>query len=266
MELTNEFTVALPLARAWSVLTDVERIAPCLPGAQLTEVEGEEYRGLVKVKVGPITAQYRGSASFTSLDSPNRAVLRAEGRETRGQGNASATVTATLEPDGDGTRVTVVTDLTVTGKVAQFGRGVLADVSTKLLGQFVDCLEKTVLSDAAPDEPSRAADQPAPADVELGDPMDATSPDVSEMANAGPTVADAEPGPTDAPVAMPEAVQLAEPPSATPVAAGPRRIDMPEPTPVDLLSAAGSPVAKRVGPVLAVVAILWVLRKILSRR
>jgi hypothetical protein len=150
MELTNEFRVGVPVQQAWEVLTDVERIAPCLPGAQLQEVEGDEYRGVVKVKVGPITAQYKGKASFVEQDSGAwRAVLRAEGRETRGQGNASALVTATLVPDGDSTAVKVVTDLTITGKVAQFGRGVLADVSGKLLDQFVDSLEQDVLSGAA---------------------------------------------------------------------------------------------------------------------
>src|SRR4051812_48860373 len=147
MELTNDFRVGVPPATAWAVLTDVERIAPCMPGAQLQEVEGDEYRGVVKVKVGPITAQYKGAATFVERDEANRkAVLRAEGRETRGQGNANATITATLEPDGDGTKVVVVTDLTVTGKVAQFGRGVMADVSAKLLDQFVASLESTVLA------------------------------------------------------------------------------------------------------------------------
>src|SRR6059036_2078360 len=157
MELTNEFRVAAPKHEAWTLLTDVERIAPCLPGAQLQEIEGEEYRGLVKVKVGPITAQYKGKATFVEKDdSARRAVLRAEGRDTRGQGNANATITATLTPDGEGTAVRVVTDLTVTGKVAQFGRGVMADVSAKLLDQFVRCLETSVLADAA------SAPTPAP--------------------------------------------------------------------------------------------------------
>src|SRR6202171_170837 len=97
MELTNEFRVGVPVEQAWAVLTDVERIAPCLPGAQLQEVEGDEYRGVVKVKVGPITAQYKGRASFIEQDTAGwKAVLKAEGRDTRGQGNASALVTATL--------------------------------------------------------------------------------------------------------------------------------------------------------------------------
>src|ERR671919_1800496 len=118
-----------------------------MPGAQLQEIEGDEYRGVVKVKVGPITAQYKGAARFVERDDAgHRAVLRAEGRETRGQGNANATITALLEPDGDGTKVSVNTDLTVTGRVAQFGRGVMADVSAKLLGQFADCLETKLLA------------------------------------------------------------------------------------------------------------------------
>src|SRR5437764_3435140 len=159
MELTNEFRVALPLADAWKVLTDVERIAPCMPGAELQEVEGEEYRGVVKVKVGPISAQYKGKATFLERDETGgKAVLRAEGRDTRGQGNANATVTAQLVPDGEGTHVTVTTDLTVTGRVAQFGRGVMADVSSKLLGQFVSCLEDKVLGDSPPPPPAPAAE------------------------------------------------------------------------------------------------------------
>jgi carbon monoxide dehydrogenase subunit G len=129
-----------------------------MPGAQLQEVEGDEYRGIVKVKVGPITAQYKGVARITESDDANhRAVIRAEGRDTRGQGNASATATAVLQPDGDGTRVNIDSDVTITGKVAQFGRGVIADVSAKLLDQFVACLESDVLSSAG--------DRPAASEV-----------------------------------------------------------------------------------------------------
>jgi hypothetical protein len=158
MELTNEFVVPVPVDQAWAVLTDIEKIAPCMPGAELKEVEGDEYRGVVKVKVGPITASYRGAASFSELDAANhRAVLKAEGRETRGQGNATATITATLVPEGDGTKVEVLTDLAITGKVAQFGRGVLAEVSGKLLDQFVHNLETTVLSPGGGAEGAAAA-------------------------------------------------------------------------------------------------------------
>jgi hypothetical protein len=148
MELVNDFTVNVPVDEAWVTLTDVERIAPCLPGAQLQEVEGDVYKGVVKVKVGPILAQFKGQATFVERDEAHhKAVLKAEGRDTGGKGNASALITARLESEGaDTTKVTVTTDLTITGKVAQFGRGALADVSTKLLGQFVTQLEATVLN------------------------------------------------------------------------------------------------------------------------
>jgi uncharacterized protein len=164
MKLEHDFRVDAGLDTAWLVLLDIERIAPCMPGAQLQEVEGDEYRGTVKVKVGPITAQYRGVARVVESDpATHRVVLHAEGRDTRGQGNASATITATLAPDGDGTRVRVDTDLNVTGKVAQFGRGVMADVSTKLLGQFVDCLGTTVLAAESPAGPAPTPTPPAAA-------------------------------------------------------------------------------------------------------
>ena len=154
MELKNEFHVSVPIDVAWAVLTDLERVAPCLPGAELQEVEGDEYRGIVKVKVGPITAQYKGTARFVEKDDDHhRAVLLAEGRDTRGQGNASATVTATAVPDDDGTTVSIVTELAITGKVAQFGRSVMGDVSTKMLGEFADRLEADVLSQGSASEP-----------------------------------------------------------------------------------------------------------------
>jgi carbon monoxide dehydrogenase subunit G len=163
MELINTFEVSVPVETAWKVLTDVERIAPCLPGAQLQEIEGDEYRGIVKVKVGPIQAQYKGKATFLERDDVNfKAVLDAAGRDTRGQGNASAIITAQLEAAGESTLVTVTTDLTVTGKVAQFGRGVLADVSAKILTQFVDNLEQTVLVDDSIIAPVAEAPAAAP--------------------------------------------------------------------------------------------------------
>jgi carbon monoxide dehydrogenase subunit G len=143
MDLANEFRVPLAVDEAWTVLTNIERIAPCMPGATLEGVEGDEYRGTVKVKVGPMSAQYRGTVRFLERDVAGyKAVLRAEGREARGQGNAAATITATITPDADGSAVKVTTDLTISGKVAQFGRGVLADVSTRLMGQFVDALQQ----------------------------------------------------------------------------------------------------------------------------
>ncbi|HUR49277.1 MAG TPA: SRPBCC family protein [Acidimicrobiales bacterium] len=158
IQLSNSFRVAAIPADAWKVLTDIPRIAPCLPGAELKSVEGDEYKGVVKVKVGPITAQYAGVARFTEQDeAAGRAVLSAEGRDTRGAGNARATITATLTPDGDGTRVSVVTDLDVTGRVAQFGRGVLADVSAKLMEQFADCLSKQLATPSPEPASGKAA-------------------------------------------------------------------------------------------------------------
>ncbi|MGH8919501.1 MAG: SRPBCC family protein, partial [Actinomycetes bacterium] len=151
MELSNDFRVSVDLDTTWRVLTDLERIAPLLPGAQLQEVEGDEYRGVVKVKVGPIQASYKGTITFQETDQQaGKMVLKATGRDTRGQGNANATITATMQADGDGTKVQVMTDLTITGKVAQFGRGALADVSSKLIRQFVDALEKDLETGGAP--------------------------------------------------------------------------------------------------------------------
>ena len=168
MELNNDFEVAAPVDLVWAVLTDVERIAPCLPGAQLLEIEGDEFRGVVKIKVGPITAQYKGAASFSERDDVgHRAVLRAEGRDTRGAGNAAADITAELEATDIGTKVTVTTDLTVTGKVAQFGRGVMADVSKKLMGQFADNLSDLIAAsgdEAVVESPASEVTVDAPVD------------------------------------------------------------------------------------------------------
>ena len=147
MELVNEFRVPVSIDPAWEVLTDVQRIAPCIPGAQLLSVDGDDFTGVVKVKVGPITVSYRGKASFEDKDaSAHRAVIRANGKETRGQGNAAAVVTAELKDEGDSTSCVLTTDLTISGKAAQFGRGVLADVATKLIGQFAERLEADVLA------------------------------------------------------------------------------------------------------------------------
>ncbi|MYG98256.1 MAG: hypothetical protein F4144_02170 [Acidimicrobiaceae bacterium] len=169
MELNDSFEVAHPIGAVWDVITDVERIAPCLPGAQLTGSDGDAYEGLVKVKVGPITSQYNGKASFTERDDANhRLLMSASGRDTRGAGNASAEITVALEAVSDtATRVSVNTDLTITGKVAQFGRGVLADVSKKLMGQFADNLAALVAADVDSGESAEAeaAGEPAGSDA-----------------------------------------------------------------------------------------------------
>lgn len=220
MQIEDQFRVPVPIDDAWRLLLDIERIAPCLPGAQLQEVEGDEYRGMVKVKVGPITAQYKGAAHLEQVDdTAHTAVLRAIGRDTRGQGNASAAIKLSMRADGDATVVSIDTDLAVTGKVAQFGRGVLADVSAKLLTQFVDNLERDVLAGDAPSDD-------APRDDE---------------STAYEATAD-------------------EPRSGNGAAAGAvRRIESADAEPVDLLHTAGIPVARRLLPVLGAVLLLWLL-------
>ena len=204
MDLRHEFEVGVPIAEAWNILTDLERIAPCLPGAQLTEVEGDVYRGQVKVKVGPILAQFKGQASFVSRDDASyTATLKGEGRDTGGKGNASALITANLQPvDATRTKCVVTTDLTISGKVAQFGRGALADVSDKLLAQFTENLNTLITS--AP-----AAPAPAPA---------------------------SEPQPS-----------------------GVRQIESADVAPLDLLDAAGSTIAKRLVPLVVVLAVVAVV-------
>ncbi|MFN8035952.1 MAG: SRPBCC family protein [Acidimicrobiia bacterium] len=162
MRIDDRFRVNVPVEETWRTLLDIERIAPCLPGAELHEIEGDEYRGVVKVKVGPMSAQYKGVAKLEQVDDDTHTVvIRAVGRDTRGQGNASATITASMVADGTGTDVTIETDLAITGKVAQFGRGVLADVSAKLVNQFVDNLERDVL--AGPGAAGTGAAAAAPA-------------------------------------------------------------------------------------------------------
>ena len=176
MDLNHSFTVNRPIAETWTVLTNLERLAPCLPGAQLQEVHGDVYKGVVKIKVGPITAQFKGEAQFAEMDgSGYKAVLKASGRDTGGKGNASATITATLtEISPTATTCNVVTDLSITGKVAQFGRGALADVSDKLLGQFSDNLNALIeregtgaaAAPAAPAPTTDASGQPAVRKIE----------------------------------------------------------------------------------------------------
>ena len=163
MDLNHEFTVNVPVAEAWAILTDLERIAPCLPGAQLTEIEGDTYRGQVKIKVGPILAQFKGQASFVSRDDvAHKATLKGEGRDTTGKGNASAMITAELTSvTPTSTKCTVHTDLSISGKVAQFGRGALADVSDKLLAQFSENLNQLISAAPAPSAPVVAETTPA---------------------------------------------------------------------------------------------------------
>lgn len=160
MELTNSFTVPLGVAAAWEILLDIERVAQCLPGAAVDTVDRDTFTGRVRVKLGPVQLTYRGTAQFVERDdTAHRAVIKATGKETKGSGTASATITTSLEREGDQTRVNVVTALTVTGKPAQFGRGVMQDVSNQLLTRFADCLahQLSASHSAAVDEPSHAA-------------------------------------------------------------------------------------------------------------
>ena len=223
MDLNHSFTVDVPVEDAWRILTDVERIAPCLPGAQLQEIEGDTYRGVVKVKVGPIQAQFKGQANFVERDDvAHRAVLKGEGRDTGGKGNASALITAEMTALTDSsTSVTVNTDLSITGKVAQFGRGTMADISNKLLAQFVENLN--VLIAEKPLE--AAAPSTATAPVETSAPGDVTATEhTPSPASSEPTV---------------------------------RKIDAPEAEALNLLSVSSGAIAKRAIPVaIAVVAIV----------
>jgi carbon monoxide dehydrogenase subunit G len=165
-KLLNEFTVHRPIDETWMVLTDVERIAPCMPGAALEEIEGDVFRGVVKVKLGAISTAFKGQANFVERDDKaHRAVLKGEGRDTTGKGNASALITAQLESiDAGTTKCVVETDLHITGKVAQFGRGIMGDVSKKLMNQFA-----TNLNTMLDQQPESAAPPEAPAAPAAGD-------------------------------------------------------------------------------------------------
>jgi carbon monoxide dehydrogenase subunit G len=158
MKLDNEFRVNAPIERAWEVLTDIPAITPCLPGAELTDHDGDEYRGTVKIKVGPVTANYSGKALFAVIDEERHHIeISADGRDSRGSGNASASITADMVADGDHTVVSIITDLKVAGKVAQFGKGMIAEVSGKLIDQFVNCIEQELLGDKVVDDVAAAS-------------------------------------------------------------------------------------------------------------
>jgi carbon monoxide dehydrogenase subunit G len=188
MELKHSFTVPVPIDRAWDVLLDVERVAPCMPGATLDSVDGDDIAGKIRVKVGPISMTYAGKASFTERNKEAGVVtLEASGKETRGAGTASASVRSELTADGDQTHVTVLTNLNVTGKPAQFGRGVLNEVGGKLIGIFADNLAKMLAADNSAAAASPAGAEPAAAEAAPAQPAPA--------APAPPAKAVAEPAP-----------------------------------------------------------------------
>lgn len=225
MELQHGFTVPASVDEAWQTLLDIERVAPCMPGATLDEVTGDEFSGRVKVRVGPISLTYKGTARFAEKDdAAHRAVIEGTGKDTRGNGTASAKVTANLSPDGDlgdWTRVDVQTDLTVTGRPAQFGRGVMSDVGDKLIGQFADCLAGKLAG-------AGAADAGAEAESVGG------TGDVAQAAGG-----------------QPRSVPSAEPPHAEAI---------------DLFSAAGPAVAKRIVPAALGFGLLLLIIAVFRRR
>ena len=260
MQLDHEFTVPVPAGQAWPVLLDIDRIAPCMPGATITKIDGDDFEGTVKVKVGPITVTYSGSASFLEKDeSDRRAVIEARGRETRGTGTATARVTAQLHDEGASTRVMVSTDLAITGKPAQFGRGVMSDVGGKLLGRFAECLSEQL-----------AAGQPAPAPAGAEGARAEAAPAEAGAAPSTGGPAQVTEGSREAPPATvsgteaPAAV-LDVPPAASADGSGPRPAPR-EAEAINLLDAAGGAIAKRLVPVLGLAALLAVLVAILRRR
>jgi uncharacterized protein len=258
MKLDNEFTVGVPVEQAWAVLTDLELIAPCMPGAQLTGVNDGVYTGKVKIKVGPVTAEYAGTARFTEKDeAARRAVIDARGRDSRGQGNANAVIAAQLRADGGSTVVTVDTDLTIAGRIAQFGSGMIKEVSAKLLGQFVECLEQKLGSGAeaplAGGPTVSAGGAPAP-DSDTG----AASGGNGEWAGA-----------IGSPPATTSGVAAATgrgTPTASPTATTPASPAAAEPAPLDLMSLAGRSIYKRLVPlVIAVIVIVVIIVVVVAR-
>ncbi|WP_236539447.1 SRPBCC family protein [Spiractinospora alimapuensis] len=238
MQLENDFTVPVPPDQVWEALLDVERIAPCMPGATLDSSEGETYNGRVKVKVGPITVTYRGQAKIVSRDDDNRvAEIEAKGKEARGSGTADARITARVQPSDDGTRVSVTTDLNITGRVAQTGRGMLSDVSGKLVNRFADNLATELTQPAAGGET-----QEAPTGGTTSAPGAAAGAGAGADAGAQPRVS--------------RAYSVDEN-----VAARPAQDEA-----IDLVEMAGTPVLKRVAiaavaAVVGVVLLRWLIRR-----
>ncbi|MET7568398.1 SRPBCC family protein [Streptomyces sp. NPDC005492] len=174
MKIDHEFSVGVPVERAWQALTDLEALAPCMPGAELTGVDGDVHRGKVKVKVGPMVSQFAGTARFVERDeSAHHAVISAAGKDMRGGGNASATVDARLRGEGAGTVVTVSTDLNISGRLAQFGSGMIKEISEKLFAQFVANVETRLLTtpDQPEAEPEAEAVEPVPETIPVAEPL-----------------------------------------------------------------------------------------------
>ncbi len=271
MKLENRFTVPVTADVAWQVLLDVERIAPCMPGATLTGQEGDTFTGTVKVKVGPIALTYGGKASFQSKDEGARvAVIEATGKETRGTGTAKATITARLHERDGSTEVHVETDLAVTGKPAQFGRGVLAEVSGKLVDQFAACLAEEISPKGVAATPPNPTGSPNPLGTAASSSANGSSRPAGSAGSTTPTGPSSPAGPSSPPgppgpsspagPSSPSGPPGPSSPSGSPTLPGPGTLPgsasgaLPprmSAEPIDLLGTAGMPVLKRLGPLLA---------------
>jgi carbon monoxide dehydrogenase subunit G len=268
MNLEHDFTVPAAVDDAWKVLLDVERVAPCMPGATLTSVDGDAFTGTVKVKVGPIQVTYKGEARFAERDeTAHRAVIEASGKEARGSGTAAATVTAVLTAAGPtSTTVHVETDLNVTGRPAQFGRGVLAEVGGKLVGQFAACLAEEL---AGPSGAPPASAPSATTSTASGISAETTTPPAKKAAAAKKTApakkapsaprAEAAAEPDESYVAPGQVVPEDGARGGTDEALTPPRAARPPAEPINLLEVAGGSVAKRVAPVAIVLLLLLVV-------
>jgi carbon monoxide dehydrogenase subunit G len=220
VQLEHEFTVPASLDEVWKAVVDPERVAPCMPGATLKEVEGDSFKGTVKVKLGPISLLYKGSGEFLEKDeAAHKVVIKASGKDARGAGTAAATVTVTLTGNGDSTHGSVSTDLQVTGKPAQFGRGMISEVGGKILDTFATSL----------------ADR-------LGSPEPAASGGSGSSGSSGSSAGTTEPAPAEEPESDRPKLTTVKP--------------APETEALDLMDFAGASVAKRLAPVIAGVAVL----------
>ncbi|MEO3808878.1 SRPBCC domain-containing protein [Sphaerisporangium sp. B11E5] len=275
MRFEHDFTVPVPVEQAWAVLLDVERVAPCLPGATLDTVEGDAFTGRLKVKVGPITVTYRGQATFTTVDKDGHTIgISASGKEARGTGTAKADVEAALSGEGGWTRVNVRTSFNVTGRPAQFGRGVMAEVGAKLIDRFAANLAALLRDVQEPPSEKALAEGAAPASTEpattpFNEPVESPSPQ-AVPAPLKPAANGTEP-PARHLSAVPDPADVEELSAREAHPAGTARTSRtPEEEALDLLEVAGVPLLKRLAPaaaaVTAAILLAWVLRRLFTRR
>jgi carbon monoxide dehydrogenase subunit G len=277
MKIDNEFTVAAPIQQAWDTMLNLERIAPCLPGAAIQEEKDEgEYDGTMKVKIGPITANYKGTVKFEEVDEDNhRAVLQATGRDARGQGTASATIVSTLQEEGDGTKVSVETDMKLTGRAAQFGRGIAQDVATKMLDQFASCLEEEITGGPEEGAAAATAEQTGEENGSRdGSQQEEAPPAAAASGTAGRVISSEDPtvmagGTVEGAVVSGSAEAPSGAPTAgteQPSAQQPPRQERDEPEAFDVGAASQEAILKRAKPVLIGAGVLLVLIWLLRRR